>query len=526
MGKTPFIIVLILITSNVFYSQLSLLDDSYGDQGIVSLEMMPSHGSYYVSLDKEGRYYLGFQDYLDPSILDEIDYKFLRVDANGNFDQSLSEPLDLGIEMAITEEFSPIQRMIYEDDEFIFAYQGPQNNSSSTVDVFNTEKEKIITLDLGVEPISIPWATRPARLSNGQFYVTQEYQVRRYLDSGELDENFGINGVVDFRDLVENVNQAIVPMLQKQGSNHIYFTRIQTTLDAFDEYKYSIGRLNLDGELDLDFAENGYLVLPGDIGTVGIFSESDDVLQFTLVKYTQPIYAYSVLRTNSKGEVITEYGDNGLLIDTTFNEDLDAFFGYNLPVHTFSDKSILIWSLEYYNDLDSILQASFSLSHFNADGLRNLSFGDNGKLSLDFIPNRFLHQVDVDEDRNIYLFGYDYQDTILSFTNHKLYKLDGEKLFGPRSTGVNPHNFEVVHNPVSDKIIVKYSGPGADDLVFQLYDSSGKLIFKKSEVSLSDGELNVLTDVRLGYLTAGTYMLRVTSRLSGISEVLRVVYMD
>lgn len=520
--------VFFLITSNVLHSQVSFLDESFGDQGVVTLDMLPSHGAYYVSLDDKGRYYVGYQEYLDTVALDQVDYKFFRIDEQGNFDASLNDPTDLGVEMAITDQFNPIQRMIFERDEYIYAYEGILDNTSPKLEIFNTEKEKIITLELEKDPLTLPWATRAIKHSNGLFYVYQGYEIWRFLESGKVDESFGNNGVVDINDLQENVDQAVAPLIQKTGSSWIYLSRVQTTQIATEDYIHSVCRLNLDGELDLSFGENGYVEMPGSIGIADIFSESDDAVNFLVITYNAPIYNYSLLKTTQTGEIVTSFGDNGILIDSTsFEPEFDGFLAYSVPFHTFPDQSILFWTLEYFHSDDSInIDAKYAINHYFEDGTRNLSFGDNGTLSLDFIPNSFINNVDVDEQKNIYLFGLDYRDTIFTYSNHQLYKLNGEKLFGPRITSLNAHNFEVVPNPVTDKVVVKYNGPGVEDLVFQLYDASGKLLYRKSNISLSEGEINVLTDFRLGYLIPGTYMLGVTSKLSGISEVLKVLYLD
>jgi len=516
----------ILITPLLLFSQELPLDKSYGDQGIFQLDNLPDHGELFTGLDKSGRFYIGFQEILNMDSIPEIDYRFFRVTEDGEFDSSLRGPEDLGIDFPITNEFSPIQRSISLRDEYIYVYNGLSNSDTPTVDVFTLNKEKITTLDLKYFPTNFQFSNLPVRLSNGLFYIVDNYKIRRYLESGDLDVNFGVNGVLDLETQWAD-GKRLIPIYQKDGSSGIYFTKFETIQAEEPIITYHIGKLDLDGTLDTGFGSNGYIDLPEYFGAALVFADDQDGILFTVYSFENLLFAYTLLNVDENGTANTSFGDGGFLIDTTAIEINNLFYGYRVPIAKLTDKSLLYWNLEYYYGVDSTeIEIRYDLSHYLPNGVLNTSFGEEGRLELDFLENEFIQHIAADDLGNVYILAYDALDSLNVLpSNYKLYKLDGEKLFGLRSTDSNLHDFKVLPNPTNGPISIQYSGPGAEDVEFQLYSAAGKLISKKLFISIRNNETYDLQGMPQ-YLPSGQYNLRILSKESNLSLVKAVIYID
>lgn len=270
----------------------------------------------------------------------------------------------------------------------------------------------------------------------------------RYLQNGQLDTSFGINGkfilsISDVRDRCFDV--------EVDNLNNIYLTGV-TLSEDFDHLGFIV-KLNADGEIDSSFAQNGIWLSDTDFtdsrevliqedGKIIISGKNEDfwnATTSTLVRLNpngaidssfgengiataevphsyNPIFA----KINSNGEIIAggfffENSANIILIKFNQHGEVDSTFGTDgvmleyTPLFEFA-RDIVIQKNNKILVATGVTNPSsgdFGLVRYTQDGTLDNGFGDNGKISTDFFQSKNTpHAIVIQEDGKIILSGF------------------------------------------------------------------------------------------------------------------------
>jgi len=272
----------------------------------------------------------------------------------------------------------------------------------------------------------------------------------RYLPNGQLDTNFGVDGrfilsISNFRDRCYDI---VV-----DTNENIFMTGY--TANANFEFKGFIIKLNMDGDIDSTFAQNGIWIseTPNtreDFREILLQSDGKILIAGKTEIIGQPTSSL-VIRLNSDGTIDNDFGENGIansivpdgynpkfaklnskeeiitggfLLDNStniilikFNQqgEIDLSFGVN---GVMVDNTILdefANSIAIQNDdkiivgtgITNISGRDFGMVRFNQNGSLDTNFGSNGRVSTDFsLTSNTAHSVILQEDGKIILGGF------------------------------------------------------------------------------------------------------------------------
>ncbi len=319
----------------------------------------------------------------------------------------------------------------------------------------------------------------------------------KYTSSGNLDETFGVNGILETT--FSTLNNFIPSVLNLIDAN-IYIAG--TFLNAPNTYfsrELMIIRLNNSGAIDTNFGENGFLQLnlnpnPAlyrywygeDIFSFSTFQNNDMLLQINCsgVVVGQSSSGKAVLvRLNENGERVSNFGENGVLEIATpsstfiydnaiLSNDNFAILGVNggygmfslynnsgsfLNYHTFQTQG-----LYSFLNVDSNESSLFAIGNtistkyilkFNYSLQHDLNFGVNGILNVPQLgkikvaPNRIFNVVgSVNNDHMFKI--YDYTQNGISNPDF------GDNGLFTFTFGNNTHTVKSVFNVDADKLLV------------------------------------------------------------------------
>ncbi len=192
------------------------------------------------------------------------------------------------------------------------------------------------------------------------FYETRsDYSLMRLNADGTLDTSFGTGGVVVVDAEVDRENGTYVS--------------VQSDGKILASESGAVQRFNTDGTADTSFGDGGKVVLD----YAGAFNDAtaitagaDGSLYVTGISGT----TLAVTKLNADGSADTTYGDNGTFLFT----DAGKFEGLYTTTVVQPDGSVL-----FAGDWSAADNYAYSLVRVTADGERDTSFGDNGKLVFD-----------------------------------------------------------------------------------------------------------------------------------------------
>ena len=193
------------------------------------------------------------------------------------------------------------------------------------------------------------------------------------------DDTFGIDGfftVEEFNDGTGNTTSAI------QADGKIILVDQRTTSERVDEL--FIARLNADGTPDLSFADNGFFT---DVQFDERLLNPDNYQIFLLQDDIFVLTTNGIIRLNSNGELVTTFGDNGVLSDAPAvrNSTLIGNILYSTSFESFDGVD--------FNFLDTLnlnteQTSSTQLNFLNEGFTVGLIEGANGLLYLERINDQ------------------------------------------------------------------------------------------------------------------------------------------
>jgi len=279
--------------------------------------------------------------------------------------------------------------------------------------------------------------------------------------TGNLDLNFGINGVLQFQ--LNYSCQAFNGVLQEDGKIILIGTTYlnEEGYDMGDEHVF-ISRLKSNGELDSSFATNGSLISGNFDSFNTVFVNPDHSILISGNTYN----AAMLYKLNEYGTPDNTFGTNGLieLIENGYNFN-------NSSAILLADGNILSVGSEGYTQI--------SCQKLTLDGELITSFGQNGHLIYDIntgSPWESISQAIERADGKIALLGVS-DDNFISLINP-----DGtiDSAFG--TNGIVEFGYHFNHRCMlvqeDNKIIAggsAVSGPNDLDIYFYRFTANGQL---------------------------------------------------
>jgi uncharacterized delta-60 repeat protein len=338
--------LLLLLITNLLYSQAGNLDTSFGNEGksIIEFDQISAEANAVV-IQSDGKIVLSGIG-LSDSDEDIIAARYLT---NGQIDSSFGDNGKIRISM------SNFRDRCYD----------------VAVDSFNNIFLTGFTFNNNFEPKGF---------------------VIKLKSNGKIDSTFAQNGIwlSQEPDTREDFRQILI---QENGN---IFIAGETEIFG-QETAATVVKLNTSGTLDSSFGENGIakVVVPDsynprfaklnsneEIITGGFLL--DNSVNIILTKFTQT------------GESDTSFGTNGIVID---NSPLDEF-ARDIAIQ--NDNKILVAT-----GVTTASGRDFGLVRFNIDGTLDNTFGINGKISTDFSQtSNTAHSIVLQENGKILLSGF------------------------------------------------------------------------------------------------------------------------
>jgi len=323
----------------VRYNDDGSLDKTFGSAGRVTTDFSSSQdyisSSYASAIQTDGKIVVA------GSSVDGSDYNFavVRYNTDGTLDTTFGgtgkvttdfgSSSDYGYSVAIQEN-GKIVVGGYAYDGFIFGFALARYNSDGTPDItFDTDGKVITSFGIGISALAIQEDGKIVAVGsyfNGSSY---DFAVARYNTDGSLDGTFDLGGA-------DGVNG--IAVVDFGGSSEF-----ANSIDIQEDEKIILGGYSYNGTSN-DFA---------------------------------------IARFNTDGSLDLDFGSNGR-VKTDFESSVNSDdYGYSLVIQP--DGKILIAGSSYIST-----NQNFTLIRYNADGTPDNSFGNAGKVVIDF--------ADADDD--------------------------------------------------------------------------------------------------------------------------------
>jgi uncharacterized delta-60 repeat protein len=332
-----------------------------------------------------------------------LDFALVRYDSSGNLDKNFGTNGIVITDVGATGRYSLDYAYwvgILSDGKIVAAgYSTDWSQDFALVyyDKYGTQINKVTT-DIGTMrggTMSVDCAFGAAIDSTDHitlvgFSVTpgssRDFALVRYDSSGNLDKNFGTNGIVitDIRGdilsgetgVVSSQDEAYAVAIQPPDGKAVVVGR--TSIDQGVTYDFALARYNPNGTLDtpdhLASEDKGAALLiqpDGKIVAVGTYSAGGKQ-SFALIRYTENVHS------GRTGIVDTSFGTNGKVITDIGTNSIDSA---NAAVMQSGGKIVVAGSTCVSGICD------FALVRYNSDGTLDRTFGTKGKVITDIQGN-------------------------------------------------------------------------------------------------------------------------------------------
>lgn len=331
-----------------------------------------------------------------------------------------------------------------------------------------------------------------------------DFFATRFLSNGKIDSTFSINGLFqkDFggtdicRGVTVQVDNKIILSgyeessltpnfirLLENGSDDIAFN---TNWQANSKYSYSIPYQSIILE-DNKILSLGYA--------------------FTLSGKVN-LYAMRLLET---GEKDLSFADDGEILFNIPGEDTYGIYG----VQRENGGLVIVGNS---GNINTFVMGLFALG-LNEDGSIDSTFQDNG-IFQNFVSNDFdlLNAVHIGQDNTIIATGYyNFYDIAEIIYKPIIVQFKIEEIIDDINTLSESISLSVYPNPLNSDNL-RFENFSEFDLSIQIYNSIGKLVHKNIHVNK-----NTTENIRLEFLTKGTYFLKAYSETTKASRTISFV---
>lgn len=349
MKKAFLALIFPLLSFGVFAQNGADLDNTFGEGGVVRTIIGDDDAKAYgMAIQQDGKIVLSGE-----VILDSFKYGLARYNTNGSLDNNF------GAQGVVTTTIG---------------------KNSFAKDVAIQEDGKIVQA--------------------GYIFVNGSYHAVavRYLENGEMDAEFGENGIAHLPAL----NNCMSVAIQSDG---------KIVLGGYKSDNFGLGRLNSDGTIDTSYGENGYVMtqiqdLYGEASTSyisAIGAQKDDKIVAVGFLYSYNTYNdIAIVRYNTDGSLDAEFGNQGVVVS-----NIGGLSDFGTAVTFQEDGKIIVGGHKENGFLPGIPEYDAVIIRLNAeDGSFDTTFGEDGAAIIHLTEEAtYVNDVAVQADGKIVITG-------------------------------------------------------------------------------------------------------------------------
>ncbi|HSR18937.1 MAG TPA: hypothetical protein VLM39_12665, partial [Ignavibacteriaceae bacterium] len=354
MSQFLSIIIFLIITPHSF-PQGGQLDNTFGEEGKVTTNMIPSYSEWGSStiIQPDGKIIVA--GYGNNGSNSNANFNIVRYNDDGTLDKTF------GFRGRVTTDFN-------------ISYD--ITSGGSCVALQSDGKIVVAGYTYG---------------SGGGFDV--DFAVARYHSDGTIDSSFGIApnlGEVT-TDFGSSTDYGYSVAVQENG-------KIVVGGFAYDgtDQGFAMARYNTDGTLDPTFSTDGKVI--NNFGNaINDLTIQDDGKILAVGAFLNANYDFAVARYNSDGSLDGTFGTGGV-VTTDFGES-----DWPNSIALQADEKIIAAGYSYNGS-----NYDFALVRYNSDGTPDLDFGSNAKIRTDVMPNDndLAFSTAIQQDGKIIIAGY------------------------------------------------------------------------------------------------------------------------
>jgi len=525
-------LVITITSSSILWSQSEYLDQDYGVNGVSTID---SWGYPYLSTDM----YLDSLNraYFSARILQTGDstrsrYLFTRLDEGGVQD-------DWGIDLQPDSsffyqvgDFSFRLHWMTENDKIISSLHAIEDGDT-TYKIFRYDSD--LNLEVEYQHDSDLFNTDYLLYyyflngntglmdDSGKFTFANNGRLFRFNENGTKDLSFSGDGELQLYKLDSEINLGVLNIytrLERLKNNSTLHSSLEYVYNADStelSYRGRITKVDKDGNFDLNFGEQGYVVgdsleyfwqLEEDENT-GIYVQGLSSVVDTCTLTSSDSY---IMKLDQNGQLDLTFGEEGYYRQNRQSENCTYQYLSNF-IQGPQGELLLLSGTADLEDGSTVESYDYHLSRVNNSGELDLSFGDQGHLDIDLIPGGYINTIQLDKDYNLYTLSIDSLTTTEAVINNfYVSKIKADKVWSNiTATASDPLELLIYPNPSLGSPRLKNEGRSRLKLKISLFDITGRLV---SEIEIP--ELSQEEDVAVSnrVLSPGTYMVEVSDAIS------------
>jgi uncharacterized delta-60 repeat protein len=355
----------------------------------------------------------------------------------------------------------------------------------------------------------------------GYAYIGSNYDFAtvRYNTNGLPDDLFGLHGIVT-TDILANRDEAHSVAIQADAKIVVAGFSVNPGSGFYNDF--AVVRYKSNGTLDNTFGSGQQGKVTTDVG-----GKSDYGYSVAIQPLDQKIVVggysvitdedFSLVRYNTNGSLDFSFGSNGKKAVGIGANTLDV--GHSVLIQ----NGLII--LSGYSFGQFLTNGNFALMRFTANGLIDNTFGNQGKVSTDFIGNADLgNGMALQQDGKIVVAGVSNNGANNDFALARYLTAGLDRVAGGSNNNVQSFNavqsFEVSPNPVYQKAKISFSFNIDLDAVIELHDAAGNKIKTIEEGKFSKGvhQIEFFKD----NLLPGIYFLQLTADKKQVTKKLTI----
>ncbi|MCF8277614.1 MAG: T9SS type A sorting domain-containing protein [Flavobacteriales bacterium] len=505
----------VLFSLNATGQVAGTLDQSFGDNGIVTTDAFPGPANAFLAnihVQTDGKmvavgYYSPFGS--------ETPYRGIaisRYQLNGELDPSFGEN---GIVNVASYELASIplipfirSSILTNANEIICVGRFTTDlNNGLLIAKFDSNgnldstfgNNGIATENFGFQYID---PTKVLVLNDGKLLIggtaTGTGFVARFMPNGIVDSSFGNNGIFNVAHAVDNIGTDFFGRVLCTGENHILY-----------HWEIGVTRILPDGSLDSGFGTNGtasfYLSeasnLQGGIDrlqSLHVFLNGDMLIGGGCYESPQESTGYCLIKVKRTGQLDSTFADNGIL---KFN-----------PGEEFAAvQAILVQADGKIIGVGETLGNYNQVFRLNLNGSFDNSFGTNGLFDFTFRDDNQVTCGAIQIDQKLLVGGISGNPEQEYERDFAIARILTDLNIGIVEFSRNVSNTLLYPNPIQEQATFQYELTESEKLSISLFDMEGRIIKTfLSEKEQQTGKHQLALDFPKG-LHSGTYLLSISS---------------
>ena len=459
------VVIIVFLFPQKLFSQAGHLDTTFGQGGIVTTRINDSSQtseSYSTAIQSDGKIIsAGYS-----SNGSDNDFAIIRYNLNGSLDNTFGINGIAITQIGLSDDYA--YSVAIQEDGKIVAAGSSKNGTNSDFAIVRYNQSGDLDDTFGINGIvTTPVGTISAQVNSiliqadnkilaiGSSYSGSDFDftIARYNSNGTLDNTFGINGISTTTIGNLTLDEATSGAIQRDGKIVVagYST---STPSTGGNYVFAVVRYNQNGALDNTFGTNG--ILTKSIGksvalatSVVIQSDSNIVVAGYSNNGEVSNYDFTLVRYTKNGELDSSFGTNGITALPT-----GKLFEYAYSVALQNDGKIIAAGTALNINTD------FALVRYTSNGDLDNTFGTNGIVTTQIrTSNDAARSMAIQNDGKIVVSGYSSNGTNNDFAIIR-YNLNGAL---DNTFGING-------------ISITQMGPSQDEARSAAIQSDGKII--------------------------------------------------